>query len=86
MDPARLRNGCVFIDDAVKRTFRNAAIAALQPLRDPTDDTDDSLRLARQTLPGTPRLICYERRAIVDEDRHDRLRCQTDDGGTEENG
>ena len=48
VDPARLRNGCVFIDDAVKRTFRNAAIAALQPLRDPTDDTDDSLRLARQ--------------------------------------
>ena len=48
VEPVRLRKDCLFIDDAVKRTFRNAAIAALQPLRDPTDDTDDSLRLARQ--------------------------------------
>ena len=48
VDPARLHKACLLIDDAVKRTFRNAAIAALQPLRDPTDDTDDSLRLARQ--------------------------------------
>ena len=48
VDPARLQADCLLIDDAVKRTFRNAAIAALQPLRDPTDDTEASLRLARQ--------------------------------------
>ena len=48
MDPARLRKDCLFIDDAVKRTFRSAAIAALQPLRDPIDGTEESLLLARQ--------------------------------------
>ena len=48
VDPARLRKDCLFIDDAAKRTFRAAAIAALQPLRDPTDDPEAALRLARQ--------------------------------------
>ena len=48
VDPGRLCKDCLFIDDAVKRTFRGAAIAALQPLRDPTDDPEAALRLARQ--------------------------------------
>ena len=48
VDPPRLRKDCLFIDDAVKRTFRTAAIAALQPLRDPAGDPHAALRLARQ--------------------------------------
>ena len=48
VDPSRLRADCLLIDDAVKRTFRGAAIAALEPLRDPTDDPGASLRIARQ--------------------------------------
>lgn len=48
VDPARLRADCLLIDDAVKRTFRGAAIAALQPLRDPVDRPEAALRLARQ--------------------------------------
>ena len=52
VDPARLRTDCLFIDDAVKRSFRGAAIAALQPLGDPTSDPDAALRLARQRYQG----------------------------------
>ena len=48
VDPARLREDCLLIDDAVKRTFRGAAITALEPLRNPSGDTDAALRLARQ--------------------------------------
>ncbi len=48
VDPARLRKDCLLIDDAVKRTFRGAAIAALEPLREPAGDPDAALQLARQ--------------------------------------
>ena len=48
VDPARLRKDCLLIDDAVKRTFRCAAIEALQPLREPAGDPDAALQLARQ--------------------------------------
>ena len=48
VDPARLQADCLLIDDAVKRTFRGAAIAALEPLRDPGDRPEAALRLARQ--------------------------------------
>ena len=48
VDPSRLRADCLLIDDAVKRTFRGAAIAALEPLRNPSGDPDAALRLARQ--------------------------------------
>ena len=48
VDPSRLRADCLLIDDAVKRTFRSAAIAALQPLREPTGDPDAAQQLARQ--------------------------------------
>ncbi len=48
VDTARLRPGCLFIDDAVKRAFRAAAIAALEPLRKPTGDAEAALRRARQ--------------------------------------
>ena len=48
VDAALLRKDCLLIDDAAKRTFRSAAIAALRPLRDPTGDPDAALRLARQ--------------------------------------
>ena len=47
-DPARLRADCLLIDDAVKQAFRSAAIAALQPLREPTAAPGEGLRLARQ--------------------------------------
>ena len=36
------------IEAAVKRTFRNAVMAGLQPLRDPTGDPETLLRIARQ--------------------------------------
>ena len=52
VDPARLRKDCLFIDDAVKRTFRTAAIAALQPLRDPTGDPAAALQRARDRYRG----------------------------------
>ena len=52
VEPARLRKDCLLIDDAVKRTFRNAAIAALQPLRDPTDDPRRLPTACSTTLPG----------------------------------
>ena len=48
VDPARLRADCLLIDDAVKRPFRGAAIAALEPLRDPADTSDAAQRRARQ--------------------------------------
>ena len=48
VDPARLRKDCLLIDDAVKRTFRGAAIAALEPLRAPADTSDAAQRRARQ--------------------------------------
>ena len=48
VDPSRLRADCLLIDDAVKRTFRAAAIDALEPLRNPSGDPDAALRLARQ--------------------------------------
>ncbi len=48
VDSERLRADCLLIDDAVKRTFRSAAIEALQPLREPTGDLDAELQLARQ--------------------------------------
>lgn len=48
VDPARLRKDCLLIDDAVKRTFRGAAIAALQPLRNTIGDPDAALQLARR--------------------------------------
>ena len=47
VDPARLRENCLLIDDAAKRMFRSAAIAALQPLRNPTHDPLAALNLAR---------------------------------------
>ena len=48
VDPARLRADCLLIDDAVKRTFRTAAIAALQPLRAPSSDPATALEHARR--------------------------------------
>ncbi len=48
VDPARLRPHCLLIDDAVKRTFRCAAIAALQPLRAPSSDPATALEHARR--------------------------------------
>ena len=48
VDPARLRADCLLIDDAVKRTFRTAAIAALQPLRAPSSDPAAALKHARR--------------------------------------
>ena len=48
VDPARLRADCLLIDDAVKRTFRGAANAALEPLRDPADASVAAQRIARQ--------------------------------------
>ena len=48
VDPAHLRADCLLIDDAVKRAFRGAAIAALRPLREPAGDPAKALRLARQ--------------------------------------
>lgn len=47
VDPARLRPGCLCIDDALKRTFRAAAIAALQPLRQPSGDPTATLERVR---------------------------------------
>ena len=52
VEPARLRKDCLLIDDAVKRTFRTAAIAALQPLRDPTGDPAVALQRARDRYRG----------------------------------
>ena len=48
VDPARLRKDCLFVDDAVKRTFRSAAIAALQPLRAPSSAPATALEHARR--------------------------------------
>ena len=48
IDTARLRPGCLLIDDAVKRAFRAAAITALEPLRQPSGDNPATLRQARQ--------------------------------------
>ena len=48
VDPARLRADCLFVDDAVKRTFRSAAIAALQPLRAPSSAPATALEHARR--------------------------------------
>jgi len=48
VDSSRLRADCLLIDDAVKRTFRGAAIAALEPLRNSSGDPDAALQLARQ--------------------------------------
>ena len=48
VDPARLRADCLLIDDAVKRTFRTAAIAALQPLRVPSSAPATALEHARR--------------------------------------
>lgn len=48
VDSALLRKDCLLIDDAAKRSFRSAVIAALRPLRDPSGDPDAALRLARQ--------------------------------------
>ena len=48
IDTARLRPGCLYVDDAVKRAFRTAAIAALEPLRQPSGDVKAALRRARQ--------------------------------------
>ncbi len=48
VDPARLRADCLLIDDAVKRTFRGAAIAALQPLRAPSSAPATALEHARR--------------------------------------
>ena len=46
--PPRLRKDWLLIDDALKRTFRNAEIAAPPALRDSGGDPDAALRLARQ--------------------------------------
>ena len=48
VDPARLRADCLLIDDAVKRTFRTAAIAALQSLRAPSSAPATALEHARR--------------------------------------
>ena len=48
VDPVRLRTDCLLIDDGAKRTFRRAAIAALQPLCDPTGDCHAALQIARR--------------------------------------
>lgn len=47
VDPTRLRPGCLCIDDALKRTFRAAAIAALAPLRQPSGDPTVTLERVR---------------------------------------
>ena len=52
VDPTRLRKDCLLIDDARKRSFRAAAIAALQPLRDPTGDPAAALQRARDRYRG----------------------------------
>lgn len=62
VDPARLRADCLLIDDAVKRTFRTAAIAALQPLRVPSSDAAAALEHARRRYrDAVARLLCAAR-------------------------
>ena len=60
VDPARLQADCLLIDDLVKRTFRSAAIAALQPLRNPSDAHDESRRLARQRYRAAAAKLLHE--------------------------
>lgn len=62
VDPARLRADCLLIDDAVKRTFRSRAIAALQPLRNPSDAHDESRQLARQRYCAAAVKLLHEAR------------------------
>ena len=62
VDPTRLRADCLLIDDAVKRTFRSDAIAALQPLRAPSSDPATALEHARRRYrDAVARLLCAAR-------------------------
>lgn len=61
------------IEDAVKRTFRNAAIAGMQRLRDPARDPETLPRTARQLYRDATAGL-WSVAAMVDGDNYDRLR------------